>query len=98
MVEMIESGIQPNEAICAALVCGFCKEGDLNRAEIIVRSFALDFQIRCNDSYNALISACCETRSTVESLALQDRMLELGFVPNSETCRSIIRGLSRSPG
>jgi pentatricopeptide repeat protein len=96
MVEMIESGLQPNEAICAALVCGFCKEGDLNRAELTVKLFALDFRIRCNDSYNALMRTYCETRSTAEALALQDRMLELGFVPNSETCRSIISGLSRT--
>ncbi|PUZ56304.1 hypothetical protein GQ55_5G284800 [Panicum hallii var. hallii] len=97
-VEMIESGSQPNEAICAALVCGFCKEGDLGRAELIVKSFVLDFQIHCNESYNELMRTYCETRSTGESLALQDRMLELGFVPNSETCRSIIYGLSKGAG
>ncbi|KAL6888443.1 hypothetical protein ACP4OV_009469 [Aristida adscensionis] len=96
MVEMIESGFQPDESICAALVCGFCKEGNLNRAELMLKYFALDFQIRCNDSYNTLMRTYCETRSTADSLALQDRMLELGFVPNSETCRSIISGLSRS--
>ncbi|KAL6608094.1 hypothetical protein ACP70R_041157 [Stipagrostis hirtigluma subsp. patula] len=98
MMEMIESGLQPNESICAALVCGFCKEGNLNRAELMVKYFALDFQIRCNDSYSALMRTCCEARSTAESLALQDRMLELGFIPNSETCRSIISGLSRNLG
>jgi len=98
MVEMIASGSGPNEAICAALVCGFCKEGELGRAELIVKSFVLDFQIHCNDSYNALMRTYCETRSTAESLALQDRMLELGFVPNSETCRSLIYGLSKGAG
>jgi len=98
MVEMIDSDFHPNEAICAALVCGFCKDGDLDRGELIVKSFVLNFQIRCNESYNALTRTYCETRSTAESLALQDRMLELGFVPNSETCRSIIYGLSRNPG
>ncbi|KAG2598279.1 hypothetical protein PVAP13_5KG354000 [Panicum virgatum] len=98
MVEMIESGSQPNEAICAALVCGFCKEGELGRAELIVKSFALDFQIHCNESYNALMKTYCKTRSTAESLALQDRMFELGFVPNSETCRSLIYGLSKGAG
>ncbi|KAK3164518.1 hypothetical protein QOZ80_1AG0020320 [Eleusine coracana subsp. coracana] len=96
MAEMMESGFQPNDTICAVLVCGLCKEGDLNRAELIVKLFALDFQIHCNDSYNALMRTYCETRSTAEALALQDRMLELGFVPNSETCRSIISGLSRT--
>lgn len=98
MVEMIESDFHPNEAICTALVCGFCKEGDLDRGELIVKLFALDFQIRCNESYTALMRTYCETRSTADSLALQDRMLELGFVPNSEICRSIIYGLSRSSG
>ncbi|RLM93998.1 hypothetical protein C2845_PM08G16700 [Panicum miliaceum] len=98
MVEMIESGSRPNESICAALICGFCKEGDLGRAELIVKSFMLDFQIHCNESYNELMRTYCETRSTPESLALQDRMLELGFVPNSETCRSIIYGLSKGAG
>jgi pentatricopeptide repeat protein len=43
-----------------------------------VKSFALDFQICCNESYNALMRTNCEIRSTEESLALQDRMLELG--------------------
>jgi pentatricopeptide repeat protein len=98
MVEMIESGAQLNKAICGALVCGFCKEGNLDRAELIVRSFVLDFHIHCNQSYDALMRAYCETRRTAELLALQDRMLELGFVPNSETCRSIIYTLSKSSG
>ncbi|BAS72601.1 pentatricopeptide repeat-containing protein At5g40400 [Oryza sativa Japonica Group] len=96
MAEMIESGFQPNEAICSALVCGFCKEGALNRAELILRAFVLDFHVHCNESYNALMRAYCETTSSKESLELQNRMLELGFVPNSETCRSLILGLSKS--
>ncbi|KAG8045041.1 hypothetical protein GUJ93_ZPchr0008g13064 [Zizania palustris] len=87
MAEMIESGLQPKEAICAALVCGFCKEGALNRAELILKAFVLDFHVFCNESYNALMRAYCETRSTKESLALPDMMLELGFVPSSEACR-----------
>jgi pentatricopeptide repeat protein len=29
MLEMIESNFHPNEAICAALVCGFCKKATL---------------------------------------------------------------------
>ncbi|XP_003566760.1 pentatricopeptide repeat-containing protein At5g40400 [Brachypodium distachyon] len=96
MAEMIESGLQPNEAICTALVCGFCKEGYLDRAELILKAFVLDFQLHCNESYNALMRAYCMTRSTSESLELQNRMLDLGFVPSSETCRSLIYGLSRS--
>ncbi|KAL5228927.1 hypothetical protein ABZP36_017192 [Zizania latifolia] len=96
MAEMVESGLQPDESICAALVCGFCKEGALNRAELILKAFVLDFHVRCNESYNALMRAYCEIRSSKESLALQDRMLELGFVPSRETCRSLILGLSRS--
>ncbi|XP_006645982.3 pentatricopeptide repeat-containing protein At5g40400 [Oryza brachyantha] len=96
MKEMIESGLQPNEAICAALVCGFCKEGALNRAELILKAFVLDFHVHCYESYNALMKAYCAARSSKESLALQDRMLELGFVPSSETCRSLILGLSKS--
>jgi len=64
MVEMIDSDFHPNEAICAALVCGFCKEGDLDRGELTVKSFVLNFQIRCNESYNALTRTYCETRST----------------------------------
>lgn len=96
MAEMIQSGFLPNEGICAALVSGFCKEGDLNRAEVFVKLFALNFQIRCNNSFNTLMRTYCETRSTKEALALQDRMLDLGFIPNSKTCRYIIGGLSRT--
>jgi pentatricopeptide repeat protein len=98
MAEMIESGLLPNETICAALVCGFCKEGSLSKAELILKAFVLDFQVHCNESYNTLMKAYCATRSTRESLELQNRMLELGFLPSSETCRSIIYGLSRSIG
>uniref|UniRef100_A0ACD5Z4E0 Uncharacterized protein n=1 Tax=Avena sativa TaxID=4498 RepID=A0ACD5Z4E0_AVESA len=98
MEEMIESGLLPNETICAALVCGFCKEGSLYKAELIMKAFVLDFQVHCNESYNTLMKAYCTTRSTAEALELQNRMLELGFVPSRETCRSIIYGLSRSIG
>uniref|UniRef100_A0A453EVK3 Pentacotripeptide-repeat region of PRORP domain-containing protein n=1 Tax=Aegilops tauschii subsp. strangulata TaxID=200361 RepID=A0A453EVK3_AEGTS len=96
MAEMIELGLQPNETICAALVCGFCKEGSLNKAELILKAFVLDLQVCCNKSYNTLMRAYCMTRSSTESLDLQNRMLELGFVPSSDTCRSLVYGLSRS--
>jgi hypothetical protein len=61
--------------------------------------FCSRFSYHCNESYNALfMRACCEPRSTTELLALHDQVVELGFVPNGETCRSIIYGLSKSSG
>nr|XP_051209887.1 pentatricopeptide repeat-containing protein At5g40400 [Lolium perenne] len=70
MAEMIESGHLPNETICAALVSGFCREGSLNKAELILKAFVLDFQVHCNESYNTLMKAYCATRSTKDHLKL----------------------------
>ncbi|WOL18853.1 pentatricopeptide repeat-containing protein [Canna indica] len=96
MKEMIEADIQPDSRICAALVTGWCKKRDLCKAESLLVYFAENFQIYDSISYNSLIRLCFEVRGMSESLELQERLLKLGFIPNDETCRLFIHGLSNS--
>ncbi|XP_074557935.1 uncharacterized protein LOC141813844 [Curcuma longa] len=96
MEEMIEGSIQPDSTICAALVSGWCKIGDLHRAEALLVFFAEMFQIHESNSYNSVIKLCCTGGDSSKAFELQDRLLRLGFIPDGETCRWLIHGLSKS--
>ena len=53
--EMVKFGVPPDIAICKALTNGYCKEMDINRAELLLGFFAKEFQIFHTKSYNALV-------------------------------------------
>ena len=55
MKEMVKFGVPPNIAICNALTNGYCKEMDINRAELLLGFFAKEFQVFHIESYNALV-------------------------------------------
>ncbi|KAG6520104.1 hypothetical protein ZIOFF_017136 [Zingiber officinale] len=96
MEEMIEGSIQPDSTICAALVGGWCEIGDLHRAEAVLVFFAEMFQIHESNSYNSVMKLCCMGGDSSKAFELQDRLLRLGFIPDGETCRSLVHGLSKS--
>ncbi|KAG0455224.1 hypothetical protein HPP92_024516 [Vanilla planifolia] len=96
MEEMISSGLVPDSVTCAALVGGYCSKGEVAKAEYLLKYFALDFGIHDNRSFNTLMKVYCEDGLVEDAFGLQNRMMKIGFVPNTETCKSLIRGLSRS--
>ncbi|KAG0456400.1 hypothetical protein HPP92_024188 [Vanilla planifolia] len=96
MEEMISSGLVPDSVTCAALVGGYCTKGEVAKAEYLLKYFALDFGIHDNRSFNTLMKVYCEDGLVEDAFGLQNRMMKIGFVPNTETCKSLIRGLSRS--
>ena len=55
MKEMIKFGVPPDIAICKALTNGYCKEMDINKAELLLGFFAREFQILHIGSYNTLV-------------------------------------------
>ena len=55
MKEIVKFGVPPNTAICRALIKGYCKEMDINRAESLLGFFVREFQIFDTESYNALV-------------------------------------------
>ena len=94
MEEMIKSGVLPDPLICRALIHGYCKERDVNKAESLLGFFAKEFQSFDTESYNAVFSFLCEDGGDLPKLMeLQDRLLKLGFAPNSLTCKNVILGL-----
>ena len=50
MKEMVKFGVPPK-----ALTNGYCKEMDINRAELLLGFFAKEFQVFHIESYNALV-------------------------------------------
>ena len=52
MKEMVKFGVPLDIAICKALTNGYCKEMDINRAELLLGFFAREFQIFHIESYN----------------------------------------------
>ena len=96
MVEMVESGVLPDHQICRVLINGYCKEGNVYKAESLLVSFAKDFEFFDTESFNALVKFHRDFGNETELMQLQDRMLKVGFVPNSLTCRYVIHGLWKS--
>ncbi|KAL4199029.1 hypothetical protein AMTRI_Chr03g142870 [Amborella trichopoda] len=84
--EMVESGLVPDFMIC--LVCGYCKSRELDKAEWVLCYFSGIFQMPSVESYNEIIGAHIKNRD----------MLKLGLVPNCQTCKLLITGLSSRKG
>ncbi|KAJ3685924.1 hypothetical protein LUZ61_015088 [Rhynchospora tenuis] len=93
--ELVKFGVKPDAVMCTKLVKGFCKEGNLSKAESVLRHFVESFGVHDNLGYNALLRAYCEQCDVDKAFELQDRMAELGFIANADTCKSIIYGLSK---
>ncbi|KAK8507463.1 hypothetical protein V6N13_141485 [Hibiscus sabdariffa] len=88
MEEMLKSDILPDPQICRALIQCYCKQSDINKAESLLSFFAKEFQIFDTESYNFLVRTYTESGDMDELMGLQDRMMKLGFAPNSLTCKS----------
>ncbi|CAN8233162.1 unnamed protein product [Cochlearia groenlandica] len=100
MVEMIGFEMKPDTFICAALVNGYCKGLDFEKAESLLSLFAMEFRVFDIESYNSLVKAMvCVKGSGYESvLKLQDRMQRVGFVPDRLSCKYLIHGLVKQVG
>ncbi|XP_016649087.1 PREDICTED: pentatricopeptide repeat-containing protein At5g40400 isoform X2 [Prunus mume] len=96
MEEMAESGLAPNLEICRSLIKGYCKERDIDKAETLLGLFAKEFQVFDSESYNTLVKVFCEDGDMAKLLELQDRMMKVGFAPNSLTFKYVIHGLWRT--
>lgn len=98
MRKMIGSGLAPTSAICLAMVGGLCKEREYSKAERLLGELAEEFQICDPKSYNLLIEAYSAEGDVRRSFELQDRMLQVGVTPNTQTCRLLIDGLLKARG
>ncbi|WRX21128.1 Pentatricopeptide repeat - like 10 [Theobroma cacao] len=75
---------------CLALIHCYCKRLDFDKAESMLNFFAKEFQIFDTESYNCLVSVLTEDGDMNKLMELQDRMLKVGFAPNSLTCKFVI--------
>ena len=58
MEEMLKSGILPDAQICRALIHCYCKQLDIDKAELLLSFFAKEFQNFDTESYNCLGGVC----------------------------------------
>lgn len=96
MREMVEFGVNPDIATCRALINGFCKERNLDKAESLLGSIVEEFQIYDIECCNALLKIYCEAGDVAKLMELQDRLLKVGFAPNSLTFKYVIDGLCKA--
>ncbi|CAL5392018.1 unnamed protein product [Camellia sinensis] len=96
MREMVEFGVNPDIATCRALINGFCKERNLDNAESLLGSIVEEFQIYDIECCNALLKIYCEAGDVAKLMELQDRLLKVGFAPNSLTFKYMIDGLCKA--
>ncbi|KAF7819539.1 pentatricopeptide repeat-containing protein [Senna tora] len=94
--EMVKMGFLPDLEISKALVNGYCKQKNVDKAESLLKFFAKEFQIYDSESYNALVKVFSEVGSVAKLMELQDRLLAVGYAPNSLTCRYVIHGLQKT--
>jgi pentatricopeptide repeat protein len=93
--EMVSLGILPDLEIKRALITGYCEENDVDKAVSLLKFFAKEFQVYDTESYNVIAKVFCEVGNVVELMELQDKLVKIGFVPNSLTCKYVIRGLQK---
>ncbi|CAN1247406.1 Pentatricopeptide repeat-containing protein At5g40400 [Linum perenne] len=98
MDEMVESGIVPGQEICWVLISGYCKERAVGKAESLLESFAKEFNMLDNESYNEVARIVCEDGDAGKLMDLQERMLKVGYAPSSMTFKYTIQALSRTVG
>ncbi|MBA0802094.1 hypothetical protein Gohar_012423, partial [Gossypium harknessii] len=96
MEEMLKSDILPDPHICRVLIQCYCDQMDIDKAESILSFFAKKFRIFDTESYNVLVSTYTESGDMEKLMELQDRMMKLGFAPNSLTCKYVIHGLLKA--
>ncbi|GAB2284217.1 hypothetical protein Dimus_018683 [Dionaea muscipula] len=96
MQEMVEFGLQPDCTICRALVIGYCEEQNVDKVEYLLLSFATEYQLYDSESYNALVKICSNHGDLRKLMELQEKLLNLGFSPNSMTCKHVIEGLQKT--
>ncbi|KAL4393647.1 hypothetical protein HN51_021581 [Arachis hypogaea] len=94
--EMVCSGILPDLEICRVFVNGYCKERNVEQAVLLLNLFAKEFRVYDTESYNAVVKVFCEDGNVAELMELQDRLLKVGYVPNSLTCKYVIQGLQKT--
>lgn len=93
--EMVSLGILPDLEIKRALINGYCEENDVDKAVSLLKFFAKEFQVYDTESYNAIVKVFCEVGNVAELMELQDKLVKIGYVPNSLTCKYVIRGLQK---
>ncbi|KAL4190140.1 hypothetical protein AMTRI_Chr08g168910 [Amborella trichopoda] len=94
MREMVESGLVPSSMICGALVSGYCKSRELDKAEMVLCYFSGNFQMPSVESYNEIIGAHIKNKDVKKAFQMHDEMLKLGLIPNCQSCKLLITGLS----
>uniref|UniRef100_A0A7N0VEI1 Pentatricopeptide repeat-containing protein n=1 Tax=Kalanchoe fedtschenkoi TaxID=63787 RepID=A0A7N0VEI1_KALFE len=98
MQNMVESCVRPDSSICRALVTGYCGAGEVEIAESVLASFATEFRIFDTQSFNALVESLAEEGNVDKLMNVQEKMLKLGYTPNTATCKFFISGLQKAVG
>ncbi|XP_028124467.1 pentatricopeptide repeat-containing protein At5g40400-like [Camellia sinensis] len=97
--EMVSNDMKPNLVTYKALIgylCrlsrsveglinGLCKERNLDKAKSLLGSIVEEFQIYDIECCNALLKIYYEAGDVAKLMELQDRLLKVGFAPNSLT-------------
>ncbi|KAI4388029.1 hypothetical protein MLD38_000405 [Melastoma candidum] len=91
--EMVEMKILPDGDICRVLVNAYIEQTNIERAESVLRFFSTEFRIFDSPSYNLLIRA---SGDVAEIMAIQERMVKIGFMPSRGLCKHIIDVICQS--
>merc|ERR550537_1885655 len=90
---MDKSGVSPSNYTLSIMVklLGRCKR--LDRAFSLVETTCKDHGFRANiQVYTCLIQACFNNRQATKALALHDRIIKEGLVPDEMTYSVLVQG------
>ncbi|KAL4193930.1 hypothetical protein AMTRI_Chr06g179490 [Amborella trichopoda] len=94
--EMMGRGIKLDFYTYQTLICsfGYCKSRELDKAEMVLCYFSGNFQMPSVESYHEIIGAHIKNEDVKKPFQMHDEMLNLGLVPNCQSCKLLITGLS----
>lgn len=95
--ELIEEyGVLRDREMVRALIKGYCREKNVERAESLLRLLVREFGVWDSECYNELIGVVSEAGDVGKLMEVQDRATKLGFVPDRVSCKYVVQAMCKA--
>merc|ERR1719375_1845371 len=94
--EMERVGIQPNLITFSAMIKGYCRMGDIQKAFGILKHMKREGVSPDEIMYNSLLDGCAQNNLVEEGLKLLEDMQQQGVTPSNFTLSILVKMMNRS--
>jgi len=95
--EMEKVGVQPNLITYSAMIKGYCRMRDIQKAFDILNHMRREGGVRPDEiTYNSLLDGCAQNNLVEEGMKLLEEMQQEGVKPSNFTLSVLVKMMSRS--